>query len=84
MTELIIVAIVYIVLALLLCIRLIKGPTVADRVVAADSIDALTVGALVLFSVFSGRGIYLDIAIVAALLGFISTVVISRHMEGRL
>lgn len=84
MIENIIVAIVYIILALLLCIRLFKGPTIADRLMAADSLDILTAGALILFSVQNDKGIYLDIAIVIVLIGFIETVMVARYMEGKL
>ncbi|MCX7695765.1 MAG: monovalent cation/H+ antiporter complex subunit F, partial [Caloramator sp.] len=55
-----------------------------DRVVAADSIDLLTVVALVLFAVFSKRAIYLDIALTLAILGFIGTLLISKYLEGKL
>ncbi|MDD4850969.1 MAG: monovalent cation/H+ antiporter complex subunit F [Gemmiger sp.] len=77
-------AIGYTVLALLLFIRLIKGPTAADRILAVDQIDNLACLMLVFYSLYTGRAIYLDIAIVTALLGFISTVFVARYLEGRL
>ena len=64
--------------------RLIKGPTVPDRVVAGDCVDVLTDVALVLVALYSGRGIYLDIAIVTAILGFLSQVLIGKYLEGTL
>ncbi|MBR5741261.1 MAG: cation:proton antiporter [Firmicutes bacterium] len=84
MNELIFFAICFVVLALTLLIRLIKGPSVADRAVAADSIDILADMALILFALASGRGIYLDIALVTAVLGFIGSVIVARYLEGRL
>ncbi|MBZ4662346.1 MAG: cation:proton antiporter [Caloramator sp.] len=84
MNSLIIVSIFYILLALVLSYRVFKGPSAVDRVVAADSIDLLTVVALVLFSVFSKRAIYLDIALTVAILGFIGTLLISKYLEGKL
>ena len=77
-------AICCIVLALVLVYRLVKGPSVADRAVAADTIDVLADMALVLFALYSGRSVFLDIALVTALLGFIGTVIIARYLEGRL
>ena len=74
----------FIVLALSLFYRLMKGPTAVDRAVSADSIDILADGALVLFALHSGRGIFLDIALVTALLGFIGSVIVARYVEGRL
>ena len=82
--EFVYAGIFYILLALMLCIRLAKGPSVVDRAVAGDSIDILTSGALLVFAVFSGRSIYLDIALVLSILGFIGTVLIARYLEGKL
>lgn len=84
MIGFIIVSILYIILAIALLYRVFKGPHAVDRVVAGDSIDILTVVALVLFSVYSGRGIYLDIALSLAILGFIGTLLISKYLEGKL
>ena len=77
-------AICFVVMALVLIIRLVKGPSVVDRAVAADSIEILTDLALILFAVFSGRSIFLDIALVTALLGFIGSVIVSKYLEGKL
>ncbi len=82
--TLIFAAVCFIALALMLLIRLIKGPSVVDRAVSADSIDILTDAALILFALASGRSIYLDIALVTAVLGFIGSVIVSRYLEGRL
>lgn len=74
----------YILLALILCVRLAKGPSVVDRTVAGDCIDVLASCALVVFAVYSGRSVYLDVALVLSVLGFLGTVLISRYLEGRL
>ncbi|SKA83286.1 multicomponent K+:H+ antiporter subunit F/multicomponent Na+:H+ antiporter subunit F [Caloramator quimbayensis] len=84
MIELIYAGVFYILLSIVLIYRVAKGPNVVDRAVASDSIDIMTSVALILFSLYSGRGIYLDIALIIALLGFIGTVLISRYLEGRL
>ena len=84
MNELIFFAICFIAMALCLFYRLIKGPTLIDRAMSADSIDILTDMALILFALYTGRGIYLDIALVTAVLGFIGSVIVSRYLEGRL
>ena len=83
-TLIVIGAIVFAVLALVLFVRLIKGPTAADRMLAVDQIDNLAALMLVFYSLYTGRSIYLDIAIVTALLGFISTVFVARYLERRL
>ncbi len=83
-TILIVGAILYGLLAVVLFIRVVRGPKAADRMLAVDAIDNLTCLMLAFYSLYSGRGIYLDIAIVTALLGFISTVFVARYLEGRL
>jgi multisubunit Na+/H+ antiporter MnhF subunit len=82
--EFIYIGVFYILLSLAVSIRLAKGPSVVDRAVAGDSIDILTTGALVLFAVYSGRSVYLDIALVLAMLGFVGMVLIARYLEERL
>ena len=77
-------AICFAALALILLVRLFAGPTAADRAVAADAIEVLTDMALILFAMYSGRSIYLDIALVTAILGFIGSVLIGRYLEGKL
>ena len=81
MIELLVFAVAYAFLAALNFYRLMKGPTAADRIVAGDSIDIIVTCALVLFSLYSGRGIYLDIAIISAMLGIINTMLIGRYLD---
>jgi multisubunit Na+/H+ antiporter MnhF subunit len=84
MNELVFLGICFIALALMVLIRFILGPSVADRAVAADAIDMLIDMALVIFAMYSGRGVFLDIAIVTALLGFVATTMVGKYLEGRL
>jgi len=84
MIGLLIGSIVCVVLALFLLIRIIKGPTAADRLCAADALDLIVALALVQYSLYSGRIIYMDIALVEALLGFVGTVFTARYLEGKL
>ena len=84
MEELIFFAICFIVMALCLLIRLIIGPSVADRAVAADSIDILADMALIIFALYSGRSVFLDIAFITAILGFVGSTIVARYLEGRL
>ncbi len=81
MIELLIFAVAYAFLAVILLLRLAKGPTAADRMVAGDSMDVLVCCAMVLYSLYSGRGIYLDIAIICAMLGIVDTMLVGRYLE---
>ncbi len=84
MIEFLIAAIVCVILDLFLLYRIFKGPTAADRICAADSLDLMSALALALYSLYSGRAIYMDIALVVALLGFVGTVFVARYLEGRI
>ena len=84
MSEFIYFAICFAALALCLICRLIRGPHASDRVISADAIDTLVDMALILYALYTGRSIFLDIALVTAILGFIGSVLISRYLEGRL
>ena len=83
-TLMVLGAIAYAVFAILLFIRFIEGPTAADRMLAVDMIAGLACIMLVFYAIYTERAIYLDIAIVTALLGFISTVFVARYLERRL
>ena len=84
MIGLLIAAIVLLVLALALLYRVFRGPTAADRIAALDAMDLTLSLAMALYSLYTGRGIYLDIALVLALLGFVGTVFVGRYIERRL
>ena len=84
MTGLIIAAIILVALAIALLYRIFRGPTAADRIAALDALDLILSLALALYSLYTGRGIYLDIALVVALLGFVGTVFVGRYIERRL
>lgn len=62
-------------------LRFLKGPTCADRVVALDTMTVIGISLIVMISVFGGRIIYLDVALVYALLSFLSGIVVARYME---
>lgn len=84
MSELLFFAICFVAMALVLAARFVVGPSVADRAVTGDCVETLTDMAMVLFALYSGRAIYLDIALVTALLGFIGTTLIAKYLEGKL
>ncbi len=63
-------------------IRLLKGPTPADRVVALDTFNIIIIGVIALLAYQFKNSLYLDIAIVYAILAFIETIVFARYLEG--
>lgn len=72
------------VLMLVALARALLGPTTADRLVALDTTNTLGVAALVLLGAAWGEAIFIDVAIVYAMLAFISTLFVSRYLEGSL
>jgi multisubunit Na+/H+ antiporter MnhF subunit len=81
MSDMLVFSVFFALLAVMNLYRLVKGPTAADRMVAGDSADVLLCCAMVLYSLYSGRGIYLDIAIVSALLGILDTMLVGRYLD---
>ena len=70
------------VLAVLLSLfRFIKGPDITDRVISFDVMTIVSISIIALIAHFAQRIIYLDVALVYALLSFLSVVVISRYIE---
>jgi multicomponent Na+:H+ antiporter subunit F len=61
-------------------VRLLTGPTLADRVVALDLISILLVAMLALFALASQVATYMDAAVVLALVAFLGTVALARFM----
>jgi len=64
-------------------IRLIRGPTLPDRILALDLITTLALGFAVLVAILTGFYLYLDIAISLGLVGFLSTVALARYVLKR-
>lgn len=64
-------------------VRLLKGPSLADRVIALDLISALAVGVVAVYSIFTNQPILLRAAIVVALVVFVGTVAFAMYLEKR-
>jgi len=71
-------------LALLVAfVRLARGPTVFDRVVALDLSVTVVVGAIGTFAIESDQSLSVRAALVVALVGFLGTLALARYLEGR-
>jgi multicomponent Na+:H+ antiporter subunit F len=64
-------------------LRLVRGPTLPDRVVALDLITVLVVAIIVLYAIATDEHVLLDAAIVLALIAFLGTVAFARYIERR-
>jgi multicomponent Na+:H+ antiporter subunit F len=65
---------------LLTLIRLLRGPTLPDRILALDLLTTLGLGFVAVFALRTGFMLYLDIAITLALAGFLATVAFARYV----
>ncbi|SMQ60918.1 multicomponent Na+:H+ antiporter subunit F [Devosia lucknowensis] len=61
-------------------VRIVVGPTLADRVLALDLLTVVAMGFIGAVAVRTGLWLYLDIAVALALLGFLATVALSRYI----
>jgi multicomponent Na+:H+ antiporter subunit F len=63
--------------------RLVAGPSLADRVVGMDGMLVVGVSAITLRAMQTGEGAFLPVAVVVTLVGFVSTSVVARFIEGQ-
>lgn len=80
-TILILAAILILASMLLSLYRFLRGPSTFDRIIAFDVMTISSIGLIALIAWFAGRIIYLDIAIVYALLSFIGVIIIAKYLE---
>ncbi|MDI6799725.1 MAG: cation:proton antiporter [Actinomycetota bacterium] len=82
MDNFFIVVCTILVLYMFVCLfRAIAGPTLADRLVAVNLIGTKTVAVLSLIAFIFDQSMYIDTAIVYALLNFIVTIAVARYLE---
>jgi multicomponent Na+:H+ antiporter subunit F len=62
-------------------IRLVRGPSLPDRVISIDLIGILIVCVLVVVAGDSGQQAFLDVALVIALISFVGTVAYASYVE---
>lgn len=81
-TEYLVVLFVLLICVIMAVIRVVKGPTAPDRVVGLDTINTIVIVAMVIFGAALNEVIYIDVAIVYALLSFVTTLFIAKYLEG--
>lgn len=63
--------------------RLLRGPTVPDRILALDTLNVTAIAELMLLGMHLQSAIYFEAALIIAMLGFVSTVVLSKYVIRR-
>ncbi len=66
---------------ILVFIRLWRGPSVVDRVIALDLIITIGIGIITVYSIRQNQKVLLDVAIILALIAFLSTIAFSYYIE---
>ena len=80
----IIIAFAMLLAALVLAsVRLMKGPSVNDRIAAMDVIAAVVMGFVLVYSIMINNSIYIDIPVIISLISFIGTVAVSTYLKHR-
>lgn len=75
-------ALLILVAALVLAaIRVIRGPSLPDRVIALDLIGVLSLAIVLVLTVRTREPVYLDVAIVFGIVAFMGTVAFARYLE---
>jgi len=65
-------------------VRIGLGPTVPDRVVGLDTLNTLVVAIMVVLGAAFDEVVFIDVAIIYALLSFVGTLYVARYLEGGL
>ena len=60
--------------------RVVKGPTLPDRIVGLDMLTAIAIGFIAVVAIRTGFNLYIDIAIALGLVGFLATVAFARFV----
>lgn len=68
---------------LMAVVRVLRGPTLADRILGLDVATTLGVGLIAVFAMTARQWLYLDIAIALALVGFVATAAFARYLISR-
>jgi len=63
--------------------RVIRGPSIADRMVGIDIFGILVVGICALLAIQTGRNFILDIGIAWIILSFIGTLTLAKYLSGK-
>lgn len=69
--------------ATLVVIRIVRGPSLADRVLGLDVLTMLGAAAIALFAFRTGFGLFMDLAVAVIFVGFVSTAAFARYLLSR-
>jgi multisubunit Na+/H+ antiporter MnhF subunit len=71
--------IIHTVLLVFVVYKVWRGKEIMERLVGADIVSTLTIGILILTALIQSNGIYIDVALGLAALGFVSTIALAKY-----
>lgn len=75
-------AFIFLMMALIITlIRLLKGPTINDRIAAMDLISSIIMGIILVYAVLIQNAVYFDIPLIISLISFIGTIAVSTYLK---
>ncbi len=86
MTEIVPDIVLYIAFAFLMTAmiitlaRLLKGPSINDRIAAMDMIASIIMGVILVYSVLINNSMYFDVPVIISLISFIGTIAVSTYL----
>jgi multicomponent K+:H+ antiporter subunit F len=60
--------------------RLVKGPSIPDRILALDTMYINSIALIILYGLSMGTKLYFEAALLIAMLGFVSTVAVCKYL----
>ena len=60
--------------------RLVKGPSIPDRILALDTMYINSIALIILYGLSMGTELYFEAALLIAMLGFVSTVAVCKYL----
>jgi multicomponent Na+:H+ antiporter subunit F len=61
--------------------RLLKGPSINDRIAAMDLISSVFMGVILVYAVLIQNAIYFDVPLIISLISFIGTIAVSTYLK---
>ncbi|MBD3226508.1 MAG: cation:proton antiporter [Caldithrix sp.] len=66
---------------ILIILRVLRGPSLADRVTALDILMTTGIGFIAIYSIYSNNDIFIDVAVILALIAFVGTIAFSYFIN---
>ena len=83
MSVFIVAAVLLFLTILISIVRLVLGPSIADRVISVDTANTVAISALIVLAAAYKQAMFIDIAIVYAMLSFGGTIYFARYLEAK-